>query len=299
MERIHRVTREFIDTPPAEPPLGGRSSSGGWKLIDRPCDRRSKDTCSRPVQTDRVRVVCVSDTHSVKGWTDVVPDGDVLIHAGDLTRGGTAEQVEAAFLEIEKLPHKIKLVVPGNHDLALDDVFMEKHADEMAGLGVTMQVARKLQSLWTSRRATRAGIVYVEHGSTTITVRGRTLQVSLSGFTTEFFDWAFMYPRGKDIWKGVMNPQADILVTHSPPQHFLDHVPGAGAVGCELLAEHVAEIKPKLHVFGHIHEGAAEGVVERTWEDDSQKEKRKTIFCNASLLDEQYRLKYKPSVFDL
>src|SRR6202140_2910243 len=66
-----------------------------------------------------MRLVCVLDTH---GYHDAmhVPDGDVLIHAGDLTRRGTFEEVRAAGAWLTKLPHKHKLVVAGNHDFLFE-----------------------------------------------------------------------------------------------------------------------------------------------------------------------------------
>ncbi len=36
-----------------------------------------------------MRIVCISDTHSMHREI-VVPDGDMLIHAGDLTMKGSA-----------------------------------------------------------------------------------------------------------------------------------------------------------------------------------------------------------------
>lgn len=40
-----------------------------------------------------MRIVCVSDTHGQHDRT-TLPPGDVLVHAGDLTEGGTLEDVE-------------------------------------------------------------------------------------------------------------------------------------------------------------------------------------------------------------
>ena len=40
-----------------------------------------------------MRIVCVSDTHGFHKYTEV-PDGDVLIHGGDLTKHGSLEDVE-------------------------------------------------------------------------------------------------------------------------------------------------------------------------------------------------------------
>jgi len=58
-------------------------------------------------------------------------------------------------------------------------------------------------------------------------------------------------------------------------------------VGCELLRNRVFEIKPSLHVFGHIH--GAYGTVEMN----------DTVFANASTCNERYQPINKPLVFDL
>lgn len=55
------------------------------------------------------RFICVSDTH---GWTPDVPQGDVLIHAGDLTRYGSQKSFETTMKYLKSLPHPVKLYVP-------------------------------------------------------------------------------------------------------------------------------------------------------------------------------------------
>ncbi len=66
-----------------------------------------------------IKFVCVSDTH---GLCDrlVVPDGDVLLHAGDFSNVGEPEIVEEFNEWLGRLPHPIKVVIAGNHDLSFD-----------------------------------------------------------------------------------------------------------------------------------------------------------------------------------
>lgn len=48
-----------------------------------------------PVQTDKVRFVCISDTHArVEKLQDFIPEGDVLLHAGDITNVGLPFEIE-------------------------------------------------------------------------------------------------------------------------------------------------------------------------------------------------------------
>jgi len=64
-----------------------------------------------------IRVVCISDTHTN---TLPVPNGDLLIHAGDLTNAGTVEQIQAQLDWLASLPHREKIVIAGNHDSYFD-----------------------------------------------------------------------------------------------------------------------------------------------------------------------------------
>lgn len=67
----------------------------------------------------------------------------------------------------------------------------------------------------------------------------------------------FTYPnqKGKQIWENL--PQRiDILVTHAPPYGILDKTGSNLNVGCKFLRDKILMIKPKIHIFGHIHESA-------------------------------------------
>ena len=61
------------------------------------------------------RIVCISDTHN-RHDNIKVPDGDILIHAGDATNGGTIEEIAAFGKWFASLSHKHKIFVAGNHD---------------------------------------------------------------------------------------------------------------------------------------------------------------------------------------
>lgn len=79
-----------------------------------------------------------------------------------------------------------------------------------------------------------------------------------------------------------------MLVTHGPPFGVLDHPDGVRAsVGCELLRDRVDELRPPLHLFGHIH--GSYGTERRG----------ATLFANVSLCDEDYEPVQPPLVFDL
>ena len=65
--------------------------------------------------TKKVKIVCISDTHNCNEQIKV-PDGDILIHAGDATVQGTQLEVEEFLLWFSSLPHEHKIFVAGNHD---------------------------------------------------------------------------------------------------------------------------------------------------------------------------------------
>lgn len=205
-----------------------------------------------------MRIVCISDTHSRLRQLEI-PDGDLLIHAGDLTSRGNRQELEDAMAWMRALPHPHKVLIAGNHDW----IFQRKP-----------QEARELVQ----------GVYYLEDSECQVD----GLRIWGSPWQPWFYNWAFNLHRGAEIQrKWDLIPQGiDLLVTHGPPHGILDEVEGAH-VGCEALASTVARISPRLHVFGHIHEG--HGVFFR---DGIQ-------YVNASICDASYRPIQSPVVVEL
>ena len=105
-----------------------------------------------------------------------------------------------------------------------------------------------------------------------------------------FHNWAFNLPRNetelKSKWDKIPT-DTDILVTHGPAWGKVDTVKNRNEhLGCELLAERIKEIKPKIHVCGHIHSGNG-------YMFDGH-----THSFNASVLNEKYNFEYKPFIFE-
>jgi Icc-related predicted phosphoesterase len=208
-----------------------------------------------------VRVVCVSDTHGQHAKLSV-PDGDVLIHAGDFMTFGDRRREIVDFNQwLGKQPHRHKVVIAGNHDL-----MFERHpgADrELLGNGIYLE---------------NAGVELLG-----LNIWGSPVQ-------PEFKNWAFNVARGTAIrryWK-MIPTDTDVLVTHGPPFGVLDQVnPSTAHLGCEELAKAVEEIKPRLHVFGHIHGGHGSSASDGTQ------------FVNASVVNEAYWPVYEPQVVEI
>jgi hypothetical protein len=70
-----------------------------------------------PKDKPPIKVVCISDTHD---QTPAVPDGDLLIHCGDLTNHGTVDDIQKQLDWLDSLPHHEKVFIAGNHDSYFD-----------------------------------------------------------------------------------------------------------------------------------------------------------------------------------
>jgi Icc-related predicted phosphoesterase len=188
-----------------------------------------------------MRIVCVSDTHGYHALTEI-PDGDILVHSGDILRHGGLDDVTEFNRWLGALPHRHKVVICGNHDWCFQEEPLEARA-----------------------RITNA--IYLQDSGCAI--EGLTFYGT--PWTPLFFDWAFMLSddelaaKWEPIPKGV-----DVLLTHGPPHGILDWTNREEHAGSVTLFRRVMEVKPRLHVFGHIHEAAGR------FEHDG------TIFLNAS-----------------
>jgi hypothetical protein len=67
-----------------------------------------------------VTIVCISGTHELHRELDV-PNGDILIHAGDFTMFSKSAAAILDFNEwLRELPHRWKILTPGNHEFFLE-----------------------------------------------------------------------------------------------------------------------------------------------------------------------------------
>merc|ERR1712018_355952 len=67
-----------------------------------------------PREEGKIRIVCISDTHSgvEKGEISFnIPNGDILIHAGDFTNYGEVDKVKEFNTWLGTLPHTHKIVI--------------------------------------------------------------------------------------------------------------------------------------------------------------------------------------------
>jgi len=208
--------------------------------------------------------VCISDTHRLRAE---VPEGDLLIHAGDLTDKGTIAELQEQIDWLDALPHAHKIAIAGNHDTFLDP-----------------RARSTLSAAGCSGRLDWRNIHYLQHRSVIITFPERddrkltiygAPQIPACGGP----EHAFQYPRDQDAWTDTVPAGTDVLVTHTPPRFHLDLPIG---LGCEWLLRESWRVRPKLHVFGHVHAGSGQQGI---WWDGCQAAYERICQRKAGLLD--------------
>lgn len=204
-------------------------------------------------------IVAISDTHCRLRKMDV-PEGDLLLHSGDLTFNGDIPEISQELRELGRISKRFKktILVCGNHDWL---------GERNPALMREMCEAE--------------GITYLDHESTTF----ENLNIFGSAYQPEFCSWAFNLPRGgalKEKWSQIPE-NTNILITHGPPYEILDMCPDGRFVGCVDLMNRIDTLKDlKLHVFGHIHYS------------NGHTYKYGKTFVNSASLDERYKVIKKP-----
>jgi hypothetical protein len=156
-----------------------------------------------------IRLVCMSDLHHIP-HDFPVPDGDVLIIAGDVCGYGTRKELEIFDDFLSRQGHAYKLLIAGNHDWPYARLPLE----EAKGLV--------------------KNAVYLQ--DTGVEICG--LKFWGSPWQPWFLDWAFNMPRGPqlaEIWAKIPD-DIDVLITHTPPYGILDQLISGKHVGCADLA---------------------------------------------------------------
>jgi Icc-related predicted phosphoesterase len=207
-----------------------------------------------------MKITAISDTHGLhRNLT--LDGGDVLIHAGDISKRGMKLEI-LDFLEwFDEQPYPIKIFTPGNHDFYFE-YFPEEYKQ---------MIPKSVICLIDSE--------YVLEG----------VKFWGSPVTPWFYDWAFNRQRGPEIdvhWQMIPD-DTDVLITHGPPMGILDQTTRKHHVGCEDLMNKIKIVNPSYHVFGHIHEAFGQVI------------HHETNFINASNVDINYKLVNPSIVFEI
>lgn len=245
---------------------------------------------------------------------------------------------------IRSAPAELKIVIPGNHDISLDPAYYDAVGCKRFHHGRSEDLAA-IRELYRGADAQANGVAYMEEGVRTFTLKnGARFTVYASAYQPAFCGWAFAYERWQDRYNPASAesefkapnpvpsyPEVDIILTHGPPYGILDETYRDESVGCENLRRAVKRCKPRLHCFGHIHEGwgamrvkwtggetgdelaerlpqnmkkirqerAAFVDVSRESSADPLKAGEETLFVNASIMNVSYNPANAPHVIDM
>jgi Icc-related predicted phosphoesterase len=205
-------------------------------------------------------VHAISDLH---GYKPPLDGGDLLIIAGDLTARDTLKEYEEFTTWLLKLPYRHKVVIGGNHDTLLEEgsfVIEGEGIHYLCDSGVEIEGIKLWGSPYTAR------------------FTGQNPDCMAFSVKSDFQlrDHFDLIPEG-----------LDILITHSPPYWILDSCPN-GRVGSKELYQAISRVRPKVCLFGHIHECGGKTV-----------EAQGTTFANCSYVDAFYRPMHLPVTIDL
>lgn len=217
----------------------------------------------------QVIIDCVSDLH---GAYPQLEGGDLLIVAGDLTaRDRINEYITFMDWICVQEYHKI-IVIGGNHDMAIEfepEIFtrimnqIHGNFTYLCDEGVSWKGLRIWGSPWTK---------------TFSMMNPDCMALTVDTDKQLAEKWA------------LIPDDTDILITHCPPYGIMDGVQrnwvGLKQIeycGSASLLKRALEIRPKLHVFGHIHEFGGQSI-----------KMGQTTFVNASIMNREYQPVNKP-----
>lgn len=171
-----------------------------------------------------MKIVALSDTHGQHRTMKNLPDGDVLVFAGDMGVHGTMPELQDFATWFADFPHEHKIMIAGNHDFCFDHTRQKEDCRELLE---------------------EKGIIYLEEE--TVTIEG--VKFYGSPFSNTFDQYVFCQGFGD------IPEDTDVLLTHGPPEGRNDYLEDYGHIGSEELREEVDEfVCPRAHIYGHVHE---------------------------------------------
>ncbi|KAL3425193.1 calcineurin-like phosphoesterase [Phlyctema vagabunda] len=210
----------------------------------------------------RTRFVLLSDTHNATpNGAFKLPKGDVLIHAGDLTNQGSYKELKKTVEWIEKAEFEIKILIAGNHDITLDTEFYAQnghrfHNQDPQDSAKCRALLEDSSIIWLQHEAKVISLNAADEPHTRFKIFGSPLSPA-KGL------WGFGYTpaEAQKLWDTIPL-DVDIIVTHTPPYMHCDTSREGVATGCKVLGDVLSQVRPRLAVCGHVHEGRGAEVVE-------------------------------------
>ncbi|CAG8080770.1 unnamed protein product [Penicillium salamii] len=226
------------------------------------------ETTKEIAPTIKTRILVVSDTHGLETPPDIVArqHADVAIHCGDLTTGSLLDEFKASIRYIQALNAPLKLVMAGNHDFTMDIPVFQKKVNDTKYLD--QDLIHRFYGVFGQARELfdqdNLGITFLDEGSHSFRLEnGALLNVYASPYTPSYGDWGFQYK--PDDGHDYQIDNADLVMTHCPPKGIMDRTRSGERAGSTCLFTAIAQHRPLMHCFGHIHEGWGAKLVK--WRD--------------------------------
>ncbi|KIW86790.1 uncharacterized protein Z519_12576 [Cladophialophora bantiana CBS 173.52] len=212
--------------------------------------------------TFKTRLLVLLDTHGMEFDPAEKPllHADVAIHCGDLTDGSKLDELRTTINLFKDIDEPWELAIASNRDFTLDDLAFQNKVDEVTPPLDPQLVEKEYDATGEVRRlwegAKDVGIILPDEGAHhSILQNGAHLTLYASPYSP-----SLDHGRNFAIQEGV-----DVVVTHRPPQGIMDYTHGRERAGCADLFTAVAQVRPRVHCFGHFHEGWRVRLV--TWRD--------------------------------
>lgn len=240
----------------------------------------ANDTSMSLEMARTIRCLIMSDTHD-DAFPHTTAKVDVALHCGDMTMIGGLSNYRKALDKLSSLDAELKLVIAGNHDVSLDPKWWAENLNEDEG--DDPEEPAKARQLFDAAKG--RGVHLPGEGVHTFTLGdSRSFMIFTSPFTPESGGYAFSYPRDENHFNegpSYIPEGVDIVMTHGPPMpshsakftstssphdsaaYHLDLGRNGEHHGCPRLFDAIVRGRPKLHCFGHIHEG--HGVQSLVW----------------------------------
>jgi len=208
----------------------------------------------------KMRITHISDTHNKHNQLNgLLPGGDLLIHSGDISSLGRKSEVERFvkwFNDIDNYTNKV--FIAGNHDMTFDrEQLLRDKLTHFEGRTEYDTECAEGKPDWLKELLgihLRPNVFYLENSFVEID----QIKIWGSPITPSFgYGWAFNKDRGhaiNEVWNTIPM-DTDIVITHGPIYGYCDRTHRGGLnVGCEQLYHRLNEVRPQLHLSGHIHE---------------------------------------------
>ena len=204
-----------------------------------------------------MRISCLSDLH---GNLPIVENCDMVLLAGDLCPFGNHQ------VQLEWIDGDFHNWLDGLHERSIPVVAIAGNHD-----GIIEDIVNKVSLKW----------IYLQDNSVMI----GNFKIWGTPWVLPYGDWAFMKSEEwlSECFSNIPE-DVDIIVTHGPPYGYGDKCPEYvikngvyvrewKSQGSKAMLQTLDRVKPKLMVFGHIHQGR--GMYRRN----------DTLLCNAAIWD--------------